>query len=63
MKEKRYIVRKYIMAKTIQEALRKEKKTRPDDCWVDEDWAKENSQDLVSAIGFTVNNYDDDVCE
>lgn len=62
MKEKRYIVRKYIIAKTINEALRKEKNTIPDDCWVDEDWKKENSQDLVSAIGFTVNNYDD-VCE
>lgn len=32
MKEKRYIIRKYVMAKTCQEALKKEKRTRPDDC-------------------------------
>lgn len=63
MKEKRYIVRKYVMAKSCQEALRKEKKVKPDDCWVDEDWKKDNEDELVSAIGFTVNNYDDDLCE
>lgn len=57
MKDKRYIVRKYIMAKSASEALRKEKKVRPDDCWVDEDWKKDNQQQLVSAIGFSVNKY------
>jgi len=58
MKEKRYIVRKFIMAKSCQEALKKEKKIIPDDCWVDEDWKKDHQQDLVSAIGFSVNNYE-----
>lgn len=57
-KDKRYIVRKYIMAKNINQALKKEKITRVDDCWVDEDWKKDNPNQLVSAIGFTVNNYD-----
>jgi hypothetical protein len=59
MKEKRFIIRKYVMATNCQQALKKEKKTRPDDCWVDEEWKKDNQKDLVSAIGFTVNNYDD----
>jgi hypothetical protein len=54
IKEKRFIVRKYIMAKNIHEALKKERKTRPDDCWVDEDWKKDNPNQLQSAIGFTV---------
>ena len=40
------------MAKSVQEALRKERKTKPDDCWVDDEWKKENPNQLVSAIGF-----------
>ena len=58
MKEKRYIVRKYIMATSIQQALKKEKRSKPDDCWVDEDFKKEHPENLVSAIGFVVNQYD-----
>lgn len=57
VKLKRYIVRKYIMAKSAHEALRKERRTRPDDCWVDEDWKKENPDQLVSAIGFATTDY------
>lgn len=52
--QKRFIVRKYIMAKSAQEALRKEKVTRPDDVWVDEDWKKENPNQLQSAFGFVI---------
>lgn len=59
MKDKRYIVRKYIMAKSASEALRKEKKVRPDDVYIDGDWQKDNNEHLVSAIGFTVNKYED----
>lgn len=51
---KRYIVRKYIMAKSAKDALRIEKKTKPDDVWVDEDWKKENPNQLQSAIGFNI---------
>ena len=54
--EKRYIVRKYIMVKSCHEALRKEHRHRPDDVWVDDDWKKENSQQLSSAIGFTTDS-------
>lgn len=51
---KRFIVKKYIMAKSAHEALKLERKVRPDDCWVDEDWKKENPDKLVSAIGFSI---------
>lgn len=59
---KRYIVRKYIMAKTAHEAIKKDKEHLPDDVWVDEDWKKDNSRDLSSAIGFvTPKEYNDDI--
>lgn len=48
---KRYVVRKYIMAQSAQEALRKEKEILPDDVWVDEDWKKDSSFQLQS-FGF-----------
>lgn len=51
---KRYIVRKYIMAKSAKEAMKKERQHMPDDIWVDEEWKKENPQQLVSAVGFQV---------
>jgi hypothetical protein len=57
--EKRFIVRKYIMAKSASAALRKERKIRPDDCFVDDDWRKENPNQLISAIGFTTDTPSD----
>lgn len=51
---KLFIVKKYIMAHSAQEALKKERKTRPDDVWVDEDFRKEQKYSLESAIGFEV---------
>jgi len=51
--EKRYKVLKYIMAKSAHEALKKERRYRPDDVLVDEKWKEEHSNQLSSAIGFT----------
>jgi hypothetical protein len=51
---KRYVVRKYVMATSAHQALRKERKIRPDDVYVDDDWKKENPKKLESAIGFSV---------
>lgn len=48
-KPKMYVVRKYIKATDVRQALRKEPKTPVHDCWVSDDWGKEN---LASAIGF-----------
>jgi hypothetical protein len=51
--EKRYIVKKYIMAKSAHDALLKERRIRPDDVWLDENWKQEaTSQQLESCIGF-----------
>lgn len=47
-----FIVKKYIMATSAHEALKKERKARPDDVWVDENFRKENKYQLESAIGF-----------
>lgn len=58
--QKRFIVRKYILAKSVHEALVKERKVRPDDCYVDDDWKRENPNQLESAIGFTTElDYED----
>lgn len=52
-KLKRFIVKKYIMATSAHEALKKERRVRPDDVWVDEEW-KKNNPNLESCIGFQV---------
>lgn len=36
--EKQYIIRKYVIAKDIKEALRKEKFISADEAWIDENW-------------------------
>jgi hypothetical protein len=54
VRPKRFIIKKYVMARSAQEALRKEKRVKPDDVWVDEDWKKENPNALESCIGFNV---------
>lgn len=61
MSDKRYIVRKYIMAKSASDALKKELKFKADECWVDEKWLENQSKDLNSAIGFAIprDNQDD----
>lgn len=40
------------MASSAREALRKERATPADDCWVDEEWRKNNKDNLASAIGY-----------
>ncbi len=49
---KMFIVKKYIMATSAHEALKKERKVRPDDVWVDDDFRKEKKYELESSIGF-----------
>jgi len=55
-KQKLFVVRKYIMASSAHEALKKERRLRPDDVWVDEDWKKEHKEQLASCIGFTTDS-------
>lgn len=56
--EKLFIVRKFIMARSVQEALSKEKKVKPDDCWIDEDYRKKQTEQLTPAIGFNIETDD-----
>lgn len=46
---KMYIVRKYIMATSASQAIRKDKTTPVHDAWVDKEWKTDH---LASAIGF-----------
>lgn len=48
-KPKMYIVRKYIKAKDLKQALRLEPKTAVHDCWIDNEWKEHH---LAEAIGF-----------
>lgn len=50
-KEKMYVVRKYIKAIDVKQALRKEPKTAVHDLMVESNWSKEH---LPEAIGFEV---------
>lgn len=59
IKDKLFVVRKYIMAKSAQDALRKERKSLPDDCYVHDAWQNTNINQLESAIGFTANTDDE----
>jgi len=52
--QKLFIVKKYIMASSAHEALKKERRVRPDDVWVDDEWKKEKGNRLESVIGYQV---------
>lgn len=45
-KQKRYIVRQYVFAKSGSEALSKASRTKPDECWVDEKWLEEQTKQM-----------------
>lgn len=51
---KQFIVKKYVMAKNAQDALRKERSIKPDDVWIDEEWKKINMENVTQKdVGFT----------
>ena len=50
MKEKRYIVRKYIFAASATDAIKKDKNKPVDDVYVDENWMIEH--DKKDSMGF-----------
>jgi len=52
MKDKLFVIKKYVKASCASEAIRKEKHIKVDDCWVDDDWRKNNKDNLADAIGF-----------
>ena len=54
--KKLFVVKKYIMAESASEAIRKDKQTPVGDVWVHEDWMKKDIEGLFSVnekpIGF-----------
>lgn len=50
---KQYIIRKYIKATSAAQALRKERNFHADECWVDDDWKKQNIDIETKTIGFS----------
>lgn len=56
---KKFVVKKYIMAKSASEALRRERKYKADDVWIDEEWLR-NQKESPSAIGFSCERSDKD---
>lgn len=44
-----YVVKKYIVAESIEEALIKEKETHPVECWLDGHSAKELKDQLIKS--------------
>lgn len=55
---KLYIVRKYIWAKSAEEAIKKDAKKKVDDVWGDDDW-KKNTNQTADAMGFLIDSGDD----
>lgn len=49
---KKFVVKKYIMAVSASEALKKERRFKADDVWVDEEWSKIQTE-KTPAIGFS----------
>ncbi len=49
--KKLFVIKKYVWATSAIDALRKEKKIKPDDCWIDSEWQKNNC-DINKDIGF-----------
>ncbi|TXG76600.1 hypothetical protein E6Q11_04335 [Candidatus Dojkabacteria bacterium] len=51
---KRYVIRKYIFAKSAQQALKREKHIKADDVWIDDEWKRDKAFEGSSDIGFKV---------
>lgn len=51
--KKLFVIQKYVVASSIQEALKIERKVRPDEVWLDEDFKKAHKPALTKPlVGF-----------
>lgn len=57
---KMFITRKYVMAKSASDAIKRDSKTPVHDCWIDDDWKNGKSNQLSTAIGFDNGMKDED---
>jgi len=55
-KQKLFIVRKYIMASSVLQAVKKDKTHPVEECWLDEDYKKKAVESLTPSIGFLTDN-------
>lgn len=53
-KDKMYVIRKYVKAASVSEAIKRERLAPVHEVYVDEEWRKNNHDNLTTAIGFTV---------
>lgn len=51
-KEKMFVIRKYVMAKSARQAILKDKTAPVDDVFIDTDWQRGQTAVLSSGIGF-----------
>ncbi len=56
-KEKLYVVKKYIRARSAQHAIALERAIPVHDVWVEEDWKKSG---LADAVGFNIKSLKDE---
>jgi hypothetical protein len=58
--DKLFIIKKRFMARSVQDALKKEKKKPVDEVYIDDDWLKANAEELIGKkskkIGFEKRN-------
>lgn len=50
--EKRFIIKKYVFAKSASHAIRKEKTVAVDDVWLDDEWKKIHDACIERDMGF-----------
>lgn len=51
---KKFIIKKYVMARSAAHAMRLERRMHADDCWIDEEWRKANEEKVLSQMGFSI---------
>lgn len=49
-----FIVRKYVMALSVQDAIKKEPKAPIHEVFIDDEWSKGNRTELAQAIGYQI---------
>ena len=54
MKDKLYVVKKYVKAASVEDALKKEKTQQVDSVYIDADWVKGTAPGLAEAVGFFI---------
>lgn len=50
--KKLFLIRKYVWAETAQQAIKKEKTSPVDDCWIDDEWKRNSHEADKNSMGF-----------